>query len=217
MSILGVLWDMDGVLVDTSEFHFQAWRDVLEAYGFSFTREVHRQVFGMNNAGILSRVLGERLTPELLSEIGDRKEEQFRAAVRGHARPLPGVRMWLQRLQEAGARQAVASSAPMANITALIDELGLRPYFDAIVPGADLPGKPEPVLFLKAAQALGLQPEDCIVIEDAVAGVAAAKRAGMKCIAVMTTNPAEALSAADLIVEGLDALPEDVFRRLGSV
>ncbi len=125
--------------------------------------------------------------------------------------------MWLQRLQEAGARQAVASSAPMANITALIDELGLRPYFNAIVPGADLPGKPEPVLFLKAAQALGLQPEDCVVIEDAIAGVAAAKRAGMKCIAVMTTNPAEALSAADLIVEGLDALPEDVFRRLGSV
>ncbi len=217
MRVLGILWDMDGVLVDTSEFHFQAWHDVLAAYGFSFTREVHHQVFGMNNAGILSRVLGEKLTPELLSEIGDIKEERFRAAVRGHARPLPGVRMWLQRLQETGARQAVASSAPMANITALIDELGLRPYFDAIVPGADLPGKPEPVIFLKAAQSLGLQPEDCVVIEDAIAGVAAAKRAGMKCIAVMTTNPAEALSAADLIVERLDALPEDAFRRLGTV
>jgi beta-phosphoglucomutase len=216
MSAMGILWDMDGVLVDTSEFHFQAWRDVLAEYGISFTREVHRRVFGMNNAGILSHVLGDKLTSELLTEIGDLKEERFRTAVRGHARPLPGVRVWLKRLQEAEALQAIASSAPMANITVLIDELGLRPYFDAIVPGVDLPGKPEPVLFLKAAQSLGLRPEDCIVIEDAVAGVAAAKRAGMKCIAVMTTNPAMALSAADLIVERLDVLPADAFARLGA-
>jgi len=212
---MGILWDMDGVLVDTNEYHFQAWHEVLAEYGIDLTREVHQQTFGMNNTGILSRVLGERLTPELFSEIDDRKEKRFRAAIRGHAQPLPGVRMWLQRLQDAGARQAIASSAPLANIDALIDELGLRAYFDAIVPGADLPGKPEPVLFLKAAGLLHIPPEHCVVIEDAVAGVAAAKRAGMKCIAVMTTNEAEALSAADLIVERLDVLPMDAFQRLG--
>jgi beta-phosphoglucomutase family hydrolase len=216
MSAMGILWDMDGVLVDTNEFHFRAWHEVLAEYGIDFAREVHQQVFGMNNTGILSRVLGKRLTPQLFAEIDDYKEKRFRAAIRGHAQPLPGVRTWLQRLQDAGARQAIASSAPLANIDALIDELGLRTYFDAIVPGADLPGKPEPVLFLKAAELLDVPPEDCIVIEDAIAGVAAAKRAGMKCIAVMTTNKAEALSAADLIVERLDVLSMDAFQGLGA-
>lgn len=215
MAAQGVLWDMDGVLVDTGEFHYQAWRQVLAEYGLEFTREFHRRVFGMNNTGILSRLMGADLTPELLSEIGDKKEALFRAAIRGRARPLPGVREWLKRLQEAGFGQGIASSAPMANIDALIDELGLRDRFDTIVSGLELPGKPEPVLFLTVAAQLGVAPENCIVVEDAVAGVEAAKRAGMKCIAVTTTNEAEALAEADLIVDRLDDLPEDAFERLG--
>jgi beta-phosphoglucomutase family hydrolase len=214
MSAKGVLWDMDGVLVDTGEFHFRAWHDVLAQYDVAFTRELHRETFGMNNAGILSRLFGDKLTPDLQSEISDRKERQFRAAVRGHAEPLPGVRTWLRRLQSAGFRQGIASSAPIANIDTLIDELGLRDFFDAIVSGTDLPGKPDPAVFLKAAEKLVVPPEGCIVVEDAVAGVEAARRAGMKCIAVTTTNRAEALSVADVIVDQLDALPKDAFGRL---
>lgn len=214
MSATGVLWDMDGVLVDTGEFHFQAWREVLANYGITFSYEFHQETFGMNNTGILSLLLGDRLTPELLSEIGDRKEARFRAAVRGHAEALPGVCTWLERLHDVGARQGIASSAPMANIDTLIDELGLRGYFDAIVSGVDMPGKPEPVLFLEVALLLEIPPENCVVVEDAVAGVEAAKRAGMKCIAVTTTSPAEALRAADVVVDRLDALPASTFRRL---
>jgi HAD superfamily hydrolase (TIGR01509 family) len=202
---------MDGVLVDTGEFHYEAWREVLAEHGIEYTRESHRKTFGMNNACILSHLLGEQLTPELLSEIGDRKESRFRAAVRGHAKPLPGARTWLQCLQRAGFRQGIASSAPMANIDVLIDELGLRALFDAIVSGVDMPGKPEPVLFRAVAERLGVPPESCVVIEDAVAGVEAARRAGMQCIAVTTTNDAEALSVANIIVDRLDDLPEDVF------
>ena len=216
MSAMGVLWDMDGVLVDTGDFHFQAWCEVLAGYDIAFTYELHQETFGMNNARILSLLLGERLTPELMSEIADRKEEQFRAAVRGHAEPLPGVRDWLERLQDGGARQGIASSAPMANIDTLIGELGLRGYFDTLVSGADMPGKPEPTLFLEVARLLDVPPEDCVVVEDAVAGVEAAKRAGMKCIAVTTTNKAEALGAADIVVDRLDALPADAFRRLST-
>ena len=214
MSAMGVLWDMDGVMVDTGEFHFQAWRKVLAKYEITFSYELHQETFGMNNAGILSLLLGEQLTPECLSKIADHKEEQFRAAVRGHAEPLPGVHAWLERLQHGGARQGIASSAPVANIDTLIDELGLRGYFDAVVSGADMPGKPEPTLFLEVARLLDVPPEDCVVVEDAVAGVEAAKRAGMKCIAVTTTNQAEALSAADIVVDRLDALSADTFRRL---
>jgi beta-phosphoglucomutase len=210
----GVLWDMDGVLVDTGEFHYQSWVDVLQEYDVPFSRESFRDTFGMNNTGILSILLGEKLTPELLTEISDRKEAWFREAVRGHAEPLPGVRVWLERLQNEGFRQGIASSAPLANIDTLVDELGIRDCFDAVVSGVDLPGKPEPVLFLKVARLLDVSPTRCIVVEDAVAGVDAAKRAGMKCIAVTTTNPSSALGMADIVVERLADLPEDIFRRL---
>jgi beta-phosphoglucomutase-like phosphatase (HAD superfamily) len=102
----------------------------------------------------------------------------------------------------------------MANIDVLIDDLGLRSFFDAIVSGVDMPGKPEPVLFLTVAERLDVSPELCVVVEDAVAGVQAAKRAGMRCIAVTTTNDAEALIAADFIVDRLDDLPAHMFERL---
>jgi beta-phosphoglucomutase-like phosphatase (HAD superfamily) len=113
-----------------------------------------------------------------------------------------------------GYRQGVASSAPPANIDALIDGLGLRAYFDELVSGVDLPGKPEPAVFLEAARLLDVPPENCVVVEDAVAGVQAAKRAGMKCIAVTTTNSAQLLQEADIVVERLDTLAADAFRRL---
>jgi HAD superfamily hydrolase (TIGR01509 family) len=210
----GVLWDMDGVLVDSGEFHFQAWSQALPEFGFQITRQFFLDTFGMNNAGILVRLLGHPPEPGLLNDISDRKEELFRRAVQGCAQPLPGVRDWLERLQAAGFRQAIASSAPQANIDALVDELGIRAYFAAAVSGAALLGKPDPALFLQAARTLEVAPERCIVVEDAVAGIEAARRAGMKCIAVTTTNPAQALQAADIVVERLDALPSDTFERL---
>jgi beta-phosphoglucomutase family hydrolase len=210
----GVIWDMDGVLVDTGEFHFQAWSRALPEYGIPFSRELFAATFGMNNAGILAVLLGRTPAPELLAKISDRKEQLFRQAIRGHAQPLPGVLAWLERLKAAGMRQAIASSAPPANIDALVDELGLRDYFDAIASGFDLPGKPDPALFLKVARLISVPPERCVVVEDAVAGVGGARRAGMKCIAVTTTNPAHALNEADVIVERLDTLSLDTFERL---
>lgn len=216
MSKQGVLWDMDGVLVDTGEFHYQSWQEVLEERDLPFSREFFRQTFGMNNAGILARLLGEDLTDELLVEITEQKEERFRELIRGRAQALPGVVPWLARLRQAGFRQGIASSAPEANIDALVDELGLRDYFDVIGSGADLPAKPDPALFLEVARRLGAQPGRCTVVEDSLAGVEAAKRAGMNCIAVTTTNPAEALAAADLVVESLEDLPADAFQGLPS-
>ena len=210
----GILWDMDGVLVDTGEYHFESWVTVLSEYDIAFSREFFRETFGMNNAGVLSVLLGDDLTAELLAEISDRKEEAFRDAVRGRVQPLPGIVDWLEHLQAAEYCQGIASSAPSENIDALVDELGLRSFFQAIVSGSELPGKPEPLLFLKVADRLGVPPVRCIVVEDAVAGVEAALRAGMRCVAVTTTNSAEALQAADLVVERLSDLPADTFERL---
>ena len=210
----GVLWDMDGVLVDSGEFHFRAWSQALSERDIAFSRDFFQSTFGMNNTGVLTTLLGYTPTPELVAEIGDHKELLFRQAIRGRVQPLPGVRAWLEKLDAAGARQAIASSAPPANIDALVDMLDMRRYFDAIVSAAALPGKPDPAVFLQAARDIGVPPERCVVVEDAIAGVEAARRAGMRCVAVTTTNPASALGDADVVVERLDELAGDVFGRL---
>ena len=210
----GVLWDMDGVLVDTAEYHYRSWEKVLAEMGVPFDRNRFVTVFGRNNTDTLAGILGRKPDAQLSQQISQRKEALFRQLIRGHAEPLPGVRQWLERLQSLGVRQVVASSAPQENIDFLMDELGLRPYFVALCASHSLPGKPDPTLFLQAAGILELPPERCIVIEDSLAGVEAARRAGMKCIAVATTNPLEALGGADLAVERLDRLSFDAFEKL---
>lgn len=211
---LGVLWDMDGVLVDTGELHFISWKKTLDEASIPFDREDFRKTFGMNNTGILEYLCGEKPDPETIQKISDHKEAIFRESAPGNVQPLPGVMDWLVRLQGVGARMAVASSAPYANIEVLVEELKLRPYFQALVSGANLPGKPDPATFLEAARQLGLAPSACVVVEDAIAGVQGAINAGMKCIAVTNTNPPQALAEADLVVDSLTELPREVFSQL---
>jgi beta-phosphoglucomutase len=201
-----VLWDLDGVVVDTGEFHYLAWDEVLAEAGLPFSRQFFQATFGMNNAGILTRLLGHEPPADQLTFISERKEERFRQIIHGQVRPLPGVVQALQWFKRHGFKQAIASSAPPANIDFLIDELRLRAYFEAIVSGYDLPGKPAPDVFLLAARRLAVDPIGCLVIEDAVAGVEGAKRANIKCLAVTTTNPIEKLHRADRVVDSLTVL-----------
>lgn len=205
---------MDGVLVDTGRFHLASWHDILLAAGHPFDEAVFQRTFGMNNHGVLSTVFGRAPSAEELVGLADAKEALFREMIAGQAQPLPGVRAWLARLHARGVRQAVASSAPQANIDVLLDALDIRAYFEAVVSAEKMPGKPDPAVFLEAARRVNLPPTRCVVVEDAIPGVAAAKRAGMACLAVTTTNPASALTAADLIVDSLADLPDDVFDRL---
>jgi HAD superfamily hydrolase (TIGR01509 family) len=202
----GVIWDMDGVLVDTGEFHYLSWVAILKDYDIPFSFELFRSTFGMNNTGVLTAVLGHPPEASLLAEVAGRKEAAFRDAVRDHIQPMPGVVVWLSQFQSWGFRQAVASSAPAANITTIMESTHLAQYFDVCLSGVDLPPKPAPNLFLKAAAAIGAAPANCIVMEDAVVGVQAAKSAGMACIAVLTTNTAASLHQADIIIPHLDQL-----------
>jgi len=196
------------VLVDTGQAHFAAWQETLAQYGKNYSHEDFKATFGMNNASILNYEFGGDLDPEFVREVGESKEVMFREMVKSGVDPLPGVLDWLGWFRTHNLKQAVASSAPCENIDALVDTLGFRPYFDAIVSGADLPGKPRPDVFLKAARLVGIPPKACLVIEDAVPGVQAARNAGMKCIAVTTTNPAEGLQQADLVLSDLTELTE---------
>jgi beta-phosphoglucomutase len=207
-SLHAVLWDMDGVIVDTFDAHYRSWQQTFDELSQPFDLETFRKTFGMNNRLILTTVFERDLSEKFIQRVSDRKEELFRSGIKGSARLLPGVADWLTRFADLGVRQAVASSAPQANIDALLDELGVRDYFQAEAAGATLKGKPDPAVFLLAAQQLGVEPAHCLVIEDSISGVEAARRGGMKCVAVQTTNPAQKLHGASLVVKDLTGLTE---------
>ncbi|HNR02769.1 MAG TPA: HAD family phosphatase [Anaerolineaceae bacterium] len=203
LSFKAVLWDLDGVIVDSFDGHFRAWSRLFAELGEPFTLDDFRRTFGMNNRNIFKTLLARELPEEEFWRLSQRKEAYFREDIRGNARLLPGVADWLERFDRLGLKQAIASSAPQENIDAHLDELGIRAWFAAVASGEKLRGKPDPAVFLLAAKLLGVEPSECLVIEDAVPGVAAAKSAGMRCLAVLTTNPPEKLAQADMIVKDL--------------
>lgn len=209
-----VLWDMDGVLADTSPLHFETWERVLVEYGIPFDRQKFHRIYGLKNRDLLPYLAGRPLDSHWIDRISGEKELAFRQAIRGHLQPLPGVIDWLKRFQLLGCEQAVASSAPPENVEALVDELHIRTYFEALVTPGNLPGKPNPDVFLLAASRLHELPQNCLVIEDSIPGLEAAHRAGMHCIAVTTTNPPEALTLADIVVETMAQLSVEQLNNL---
>ncbi len=208
-----VLWDMDGTLIDSEELHWICWRDTMANEGVVITRQQFLASFGQRNDAIISRWLGAASAPERIERVGNAKEEMYRHLVRTQGvLPLPGVAGWLQRLHSEGWLQAIASSAPRANVEAVLDALSATNVFQAIVSAEDVHrGKPDPEVFLTAAARLGASPARCIVVEDAVAGIEGARNAGMKSIGV---SPDGKQLAADVFVRSLDLLASDAFETL---
>ncbi|TFG47119.1 MAG: tRNA (adenosine(37)-N6)-threonylcarbamoyltransferase complex dimerization subunit type 1 TsaB [Dehalococcoidia bacterium] len=201
----GVIWDMDGVIIDSAELHFQSWRDALNRRGFEMTREQFDATFGRRNDDIIAYITGKPAKPEDVAAISNEKETAYRQMVTGQARSFSGVMELIRSIKESGFKQAVASSAPPENVELIMKEMALEPFIDATVDAAQVSkGKPAPEVFLKAAAKLGLEPGDCLVIEDAVSGVEAARRAGMAVIGVSNTHPAAKLAEADLVVASLE-------------
>ena len=203
------LWDVDGTLIDSSEYHWLSWRDALAAERFPITRERFAETFGQRNDEIL-RAYFPAYTPEEIARVGDAKEVRYRALIRERGiELLPGVRRWLDRLRRDGWLQAVASSAPRLNLEAIMSALGLEDYFAAVASAEDVTaGKPDPQVFLAAARKLSVAPSACVVVEDAPAGTEAARRAGMRSIGVLSSH---AELRADIVVRTLEELPDSAF------
>jgi HAD superfamily hydrolase (TIGR01509 family) len=213
----GILWDLDGTLIDSAEQHYAAWRDALARRGREHTREEFFRGFGRRNDVILREIFGDTLTPEEAAGVADDREERYRRLVREQGlEPLPGVTAWLTRLSEAGFRQALATSAPAANVAVVVEVLGLGRFFDATVSAEDVErGKPDPAVFLLAARRISVAPERCVVVEDAPAGLEGARRAGMKSVGILSSHYPEL--RADIVVPSLADLPagaiEDLLQR----
>ena len=207
-----MLWDLDGTLVDSAEFHWLSWRDTMAAEGHAITYQQFLDSFGQKNDRILPGWLGADASADRIRRVGDAKEAEYRRLALEHGlTPLPGAADWIRRLRAAGWKQAIASSAPRENVGVMLRALALDHEFDAIVSAEDVTaGKPDPQVFLAAAAKLAVPPSRCIVVEDAAVGVEAAGRAGIKCIGVSRAAPLD----ADVAVASLRDLPGDAFDRL---
>lgn len=200
----GVIWDLDGVLVDSGRFHYLAWKEVFARRGIEFSEADFRKVFGRNNRSTLEVIFGRTPTDEEAAEISREKEEIFLRESQGKSTLLPGAANLLEEFKQGRFKQAIGSSAPLDNVNQIVDELKIRPYFDALVSGSAYPSKPHPGIFQAAAREIDIPAKRCLVIEDSTAGIEAAHRAGMTCLAVATTNPLKDLHHADMAVFRLD-------------
>ena len=215
MRAAGVIFDMDGVLADSQELHREAFGVLAGEVGVPFRDALFRDVFGQTNVEIFRRWLGEGLDAERVRALDEKKEAIYRDLARDRLAPLPGIPELLAGLRTEGFRLAVGSSGPRENVALMLERFRWDDRFEAIVTKDDVAaGKPDPEVFLRAADRLRLPPSACAVVEDAPAGVEAARRAGMRCVAVTSTRPAAALAAADIVVEGFEGMTPALFRRL---
>ena len=220
MPPIGVIWDVDGTLVDTAELHFRAWVALAAEIAQPFTRADFAATFGRRNPEIVRQLFFPDADDARVADLGLRKETHYRTSVRAEGTALlPGVARLLADFAAAGWPQAVGSSAPRENLDLLLGATGIARYFAAVVGQEDTTrGKPDPQVFLVGAEKLGIDPARCVVFEDAAAGVEAARAGGMKCVAVRFVghHPADALAAAgaDLVAESLDEVTVETVRRL---
>jgi beta-phosphoglucomutase len=212
--IQAVIWDLDGVILDSADEHRRAWQRLAREEGFPMTDADFWATFGKRNDDIIASLWGN-LPPEQVKVLSDRKEMYFRELIKESAVPLPGAIELMRELHTSGFAQALASSSPVENINLIADVLGLKQYLSILVSGETVAkGKPAPDIFLKAASELQMNPSVCLVIEDAVAGVEAAHAAGMRCIAVAGNRDLPGLRKADLMVKDLTEVDVERIQQL---
>jgi len=212
-----VIWDLDGVIVGTIPYHLEAWRQLFNKKGKQdFAKGDFREIFGQRNDDTIKKVFGEEISPQEMAALSQEKEEYFRLQItKRNIKPLPGVLELLASLRERGFYQALVSSAPMKNIELLLSSLGITEDFEAIVSSEDVSrGKPDPEGFLIAARKINVEERRCVVIEDTVPGIKAAKHAGMKCLAVTGVYEKKSLAEADIVVESLERVTVKDFEML---
>lgn len=212
----GVIFDWDGVVIDSSAQHERSWEILAEEISMPLPEGHFKLGFGKKNQIIIPEILGWATDAAEIAVLSDRKEEIYRELVgQSGVQILPGARELVSALRLEGIPRAIGSSTPRRNLDAIFAATGLQEFFDAVVCGDDVvDGKPAPDVFLLAAQMLGLPPAECLVVEDAHAGIEAARRAGIPVLAVATTNPLSELVAATGAMESLAGATPALLREI---
>ena len=213
-----VLFDMDGVLVDNTDFHINAWLQFAPRHGYPLTK--HRYLENINgrvSADAMAYAFGRPVPSDELVVLTEEKEGIYRELYGPHLRPTAGLVPFLDALRASNVRLAVGTSAPVSNVEFTLDGLSIRAYFDAVVDSSMIRhGKPNPEIYLTAADRVGVDPARCVVFEDALAGIEAGVRAGMAVVALTTTHTRDELAntGAALIVADFTELSVDTVRAL---
>lgn len=208
MSSYAVIFDMDGVIIDSNPYHKISLRQFCEKYGFHLSdEELIKRIYGRTNKEWIANLFGN-LTKEELSQYGEEKESLFREVFKNDIRALEGLPEFLENLKQNNIPIAIGTSAPRSNVDFVLAHTNLGEYFSVILDEADVDhGKPNPEIYLKVAARLGYEPSRCIVFEDSLSGVESARRAGAKVVGVATTHSFAELSHTDFIIrdfKGLD-------------
>lgn len=215
MTRTAVIFDVDGVLIDSYQAHFQSWLEMFGEHGESFTEEQFRKTFGRTSRDIIAALHGSDLSVAEMDAWDDRKEALYREIIRQEFPANDGAAELLDALHAAGFKLAVGSSGPPENIALTLECLNRTALFSAVVTRVDVSrGKPDPQVFQIAGQRLGVPPEQCIVVEDAPAGIEAANRAGMASVALTGTANRAELAHAKLVVDSLRELTPELLRDL---
>jgi len=212
-----VIFDMDGVLIDSFRCHFESWRRVAAEYDRIYTESQFVAGFGRTSREVIAEQWdGGPLSPSTIREIDERKEFLFRELIDQDFPAMDGSVELISSLADAGFRIAVGSSGPPDNVRLAVDRLGIRGRLTAIITGGDVKcGKPDPQVFTLAAERMGVAPVRCVVVEDAPVGIEAARRGGMRSIGLASRGrTVEQLSAANLVVTSLRELSPARFDRL---
>jgi beta-phosphoglucomutase len=215
----GVIFDMDGVLVDSGPAHAESWRLLARGHGIEISDDQFKATFGQTSRDIIHTLWATPVSDEAIRRYDAEKEHIYRELITGQVPLMPGARELLSSLSQAGHVLAVATSGPAENLQLVLREGDLGRFFAATVTGFDVArGKPAPDCFLLAAERAGLQPGNCVVVEDAPAGIQAAGAAGMNPIGFVGTHPATRLreaGAATTVARLTDITPELVTDLLG--
>jgi beta-phosphoglucomutase len=214
---LAVIFDMDGVLVDSYQAHLKSWQQMAAEAGLAMSEEQFAHSFGRTSREIIAGLWGEgRLGDEEIARLDERKEQFFREIIAANFLPMPGAMELLVALYREGFALAVGSSGPPENVELVLARLQTGSLFEAVVTGRDISrGKPDPQVFLKAAARLRIPPERCAVVEDAPPGIEAAKAAEMTAIGLASTGRTrKELAAADMVVDSLAKLSPAIIEEL---
>ena len=215
MNIKACIFDLDGVIVDTAIYHYTAWRRLANSLGFDFTSEQNEELKGISRIESLKIILNWgsiSKTDEEMEELATQKNNWYVAMIKEMtpAQILPGAKEFLEEVKANAYRIALGSASK--NSSLILTQIGLTSYFDVLIDGNKVTkSKPNPEVFLKAAQELNVKPEECVVFEDAIAGVEAAKAGNMKVVGIGDT---EILKMADMVVSGLDEMTIEKLRTI---
>lgn len=217
--MFSALFDLNGTVVDDMRVHGELWSEVARQLGHEVPPErFYRDYAGWKAEEVIAGIVGHPLPAERVRALAEAKEARYREVYRPRVAEVPGCVAFLRRLEAAGVRRALATAAPAENRALAIDGLGIAGLFDRVVgPEGIARGKPAPDIFLAAAAALGVSPERCVVFEDALNGIAAARAAGMRAVGVTTAFTLRELreAGAHFVVEDFRALPAELLGLFG--